>query len=178
VDLDPTDPTNHSVKGLWVFEALARSRAHVVEWGTPVRIRHVASGRYLAVDTGDAFLRVRTLARTHGVKNAPFFQIRKGTFPTLPSTLLFACSRAEKLPRQQVPAEECSSRITPHVAPLVYQNQVPKSSEVWYRTFLVDDATTDEDALEDGGLAYADPDALVFYIVRTHSDVHFRSRCA
>jgi dolichyl-phosphate-mannose--protein O-mannosyl transferase len=38
-------------KGLWCFERLSRRKAGPVLWDTAVRLRHVASGRYLAVDT-------------------------------------------------------------------------------------------------------------------------------
>jgi hypothetical protein len=38
-------------KGLWCFERISRRKAGPVLWDTAVRLRHVASGRYLAVDT-------------------------------------------------------------------------------------------------------------------------------
>jgi hypothetical protein len=49
--LDPTDPRNISSKSVWVFESLTRLSSSVVRRDTAVRIRHVPSGRYLAVDT-------------------------------------------------------------------------------------------------------------------------------
>lgn len=48
---DPTDPRNHTSKSIWTFEPVSRRRSSTVRWNTPVRIRHVPSGRYLAVDT-------------------------------------------------------------------------------------------------------------------------------
>jgi len=40
-----------SVKAIWCFEPIGRRYASTVKWDTPVRVRHVASGRYLAIDT-------------------------------------------------------------------------------------------------------------------------------
>lgn len=49
--IDPTDPRNFSAKAVWVFENVSRLTSTVVTADDPVRIRHVPSGRYLAVDT-------------------------------------------------------------------------------------------------------------------------------
>ena len=49
--VDPTDPRNFSAKAVWVFENVSRLTSTVVANEEPVRIRHVPSGRYLAVDT-------------------------------------------------------------------------------------------------------------------------------
>jgi len=48
---DPADPVHQFPKSLWCFEPPRRSSAASVSWGNAVRVRHVASGRYLAVDT-------------------------------------------------------------------------------------------------------------------------------
>jgi hypothetical protein len=51
-DPDPANPMNHLSKGVWCFEpALTRTVKTVVSWDTPVRLRHVPSGRYLALNT-------------------------------------------------------------------------------------------------------------------------------
>jgi hypothetical protein len=51
VNLDPTNPANQSAKGLWVLEpAGRRSVTHPAAWDGTVRVRHVGSGMYLAVD--------------------------------------------------------------------------------------------------------------------------------
>jgi hypothetical protein len=50
---DPTDPTHQIVKSVWCFETMKRSNSDVVSWDKQVRVRHVPSGRYLAVDTSE-----------------------------------------------------------------------------------------------------------------------------
>jgi hypothetical protein len=47
---DPTDPKNQSTKSVWSFEYVKRSQCAPIGWGLSVRVRHVPSGRYLAVD--------------------------------------------------------------------------------------------------------------------------------
>ena len=37
-------------KGVWAFEFKTRNAGGSIRWNTPLRIRHVPSGRYLAVD--------------------------------------------------------------------------------------------------------------------------------
>ena len=37
-------------KGVWAFEFKTRTAGGSIRWNTPLRIRHVPSGRYLAVD--------------------------------------------------------------------------------------------------------------------------------
>ena len=49
-DNDYNSPRNHSSKGVWTFELASRAMGDVISWETPVRIRHVNSGCYLAVD--------------------------------------------------------------------------------------------------------------------------------
>ena len=46
---DPANPKNQSAKGVWVFETKERSKGDYIWWSSPVRIRHYASGKYLAV---------------------------------------------------------------------------------------------------------------------------------
>ena len=48
---DPNDRTHHFPKSVWCFEPLTRRYSRTVAWRQPVRLRHLASGRYLAVDT-------------------------------------------------------------------------------------------------------------------------------
>ena len=48
-DKDPTNPANQSVKGLWSLELPRRDVSEPINWDTPVRLRHVGSGKYLAV---------------------------------------------------------------------------------------------------------------------------------
>ena len=48
-DPDPSNPLNQSSKGVWCFENTKRSSGSVVKWDHPVRIRHMPSGKYLAV---------------------------------------------------------------------------------------------------------------------------------
>jgi hypothetical protein len=48
---DPTDPLHQVPKSVWAFEPLRRTISEVVEWDGKIRVRHVPSGRYLAVDT-------------------------------------------------------------------------------------------------------------------------------
>jgi hypothetical protein len=50
-DPDPTDPAHRVAKAVWCFEPLDRLHADTVGWEQSVRIRHLASGRYLAVNT-------------------------------------------------------------------------------------------------------------------------------
>ena len=50
-DPDPTDPKNHFPKGVWCFEPRSRGTSGTVDWDKPIRVRHVPSGRYLAVNT-------------------------------------------------------------------------------------------------------------------------------
>ena len=50
-DSDPSDPHQHLPKALWCFEPLNRRSCTTIEWEHGVRVRHVPSGRYLAVDT-------------------------------------------------------------------------------------------------------------------------------
>eukprot|EP00615_Pteridomonas_danica_P005853 CAMPEP_0114339576 /NCGR_PEP_ID=MMETSP0101-20121206/7817_1 /TAXON_ID=38822 ORGANISM="Pteridomonas danica, Strain PT" /NCGR_SAMPLE_ID=MMETSP0101 /ASSEMBLY_ACC=CAM_ASM_000211 /LENGTH=2941 /DNA_ID=CAMNT_0001472581 /DNA_START=113 /DNA_END=8938 /DNA_ORIENTATION=+ len=47
---DPTNPANHSAKGLWSFEPLRRTTTVPTGWETAVRVRHVPSGMYLSVE--------------------------------------------------------------------------------------------------------------------------------
>ncbi len=47
----PYDPHNLLPKALWAFELPKRTTSGIVSWDTPLRIKHVTSGRYLAVDT-------------------------------------------------------------------------------------------------------------------------------
>lgn len=98
---DPTDPRNHVAKGLWAFERYRRSSASAVTWGEAVRIRHLPSGRYLAVDTSSPF----------------------------------------------------------------YTAPVSGAEVGWYRCYLVEDATTDIDLLEDGAFGgFADEEAMLFHV--------------
>lgn len=48
---DPSDPHNHYPKSIWCFEPQRRQVSTTVVWEQSVRVRHVPSGRYLAVDT-------------------------------------------------------------------------------------------------------------------------------
>ena len=48
---EPTDPAAHSAKQLFVFEPLSRSISTGVGWRMDVRVRHLGSGKYLAVST-------------------------------------------------------------------------------------------------------------------------------
>lgn len=57
---DPTDPEHQTPKSVWCFEPFNRTHAQLVGWDTKVRVRHVPSGRYLAVDTYNA---VRTTSK-------------------------------------------------------------------------------------------------------------------
>jgi hypothetical protein len=47
----PGDPTNHNSKQLWTFEPTKRTESGAVCWASPFRIRHVMSGKYLAINT-------------------------------------------------------------------------------------------------------------------------------
>ena len=48
---DPNLTHNASFKSVWCIESLDSSTSTVVEWGKSYRLRHVASGKYLAVET-------------------------------------------------------------------------------------------------------------------------------
>ena len=48
---EPADPANQNGKQLWCVEPLSRSVATVAGWAMDVRLRHVGSGKYLAVNT-------------------------------------------------------------------------------------------------------------------------------
>jgi hypothetical protein len=49
---DPTNPRNHTAKSCWSFEpADGGLRAHIIRFHEPVRIRHLASGKYLYVNS-------------------------------------------------------------------------------------------------------------------------------
>jgi hypothetical protein len=48
---DPSDPSNQNVKSLWCFEHESRAMLGPCSWEQPVRIRHVPSGKYLAINT-------------------------------------------------------------------------------------------------------------------------------
>lgn len=41
----------HSAKGIWALELVDRTTSSPVLWRSPLRLRHVASGKYLAVDS-------------------------------------------------------------------------------------------------------------------------------
>ncbi|GMI18059.1 hypothetical protein TrLO_g4475 [Triparma laevis f. longispina] len=46
----PSNPLNLSAKSMFIFEYKSRLSSGFVRWADPVRIRHVATGRYLGVD--------------------------------------------------------------------------------------------------------------------------------
>jgi len=48
---DAASPQNASFKSVWCFESLEENESTTVAWRKPYRLRHVASGKYLAVDT-------------------------------------------------------------------------------------------------------------------------------
>ena len=50
-EADPADPAHLFPKQVWCLEPVHRRVEGTVAWGHPVRVRHVPSGRYLAVDT-------------------------------------------------------------------------------------------------------------------------------
>ena len=48
---DAASPQNASFKSVWCFESMEEDESTTVAWRKPYRLRHVASGKYLAVDT-------------------------------------------------------------------------------------------------------------------------------
>jgi hypothetical protein len=46
-----SNPANFSAKAVWRFENVDRTRSSTVKWHSPLRLRHVASGKYLSVDS-------------------------------------------------------------------------------------------------------------------------------
>ena len=50
VNAQPNNPMNLSAKSMFIFEYHTRLISGFVRWNSPVRIRHVATGRYLYVD--------------------------------------------------------------------------------------------------------------------------------
>jgi hypothetical protein len=46
-----SNPANFSAKAVWCFENVDRTTASTVKWRTPLRLRHVPSGKYLSVDS-------------------------------------------------------------------------------------------------------------------------------
>ena len=48
---DVSNPNNLNVKSLWAFEYPDRSKGGAVKFNMPIRIRHLASGKYLSVNT-------------------------------------------------------------------------------------------------------------------------------
>ena len=50
----PSNPVNLSAKSMFIFEYKTRLVSGFVHWADPVRIRHVASGRYLYVNSTPA----------------------------------------------------------------------------------------------------------------------------
>jgi hypothetical protein len=48
---EPGEVKHHTAKQLWCVEPLVRCRTGPAKWGVPVRLRHVGSGKYLAVNT-------------------------------------------------------------------------------------------------------------------------------
>lgn len=114
---DPTNPENHSAKGLWCLELPRRSESVAVTWGASFRLRHVASGRYLMVDT----------AAGSGTSPSPgvqWFEARlvdevndssSSYHPVSPNALLFRVQSAERAAASLIPAAgECSVRIEHH----------------------------------------------------------------
>lgn len=53
---DPADPYNMSSKQIFAFELLSRGAGGILEWTSLVRIRHLASNKYLAVDTSNKWV--------------------------------------------------------------------------------------------------------------------------
>ena len=50
--VDPSDKNHHTAKSLWVIEpAHTRAARTSIPWDKPCRLRHLTSGKYLAVDT-------------------------------------------------------------------------------------------------------------------------------
>jgi hypothetical protein len=90
---DPTDPKHQVPKSVWCFEPLKRSTAQVVAWDSEIRVRHVPSGRYLAVDT-----LMPVSARIYSFFLTPniFSCFQYLTPSCLLCFLLFACSKGER----------------------------------------------------------------------------------
>ena len=61
---EPSDPRHHSAKQLWAVEYLDRRVAGAVVWHQDVRLRHVGSGKYLALNTDAVSRRRRQRARS------------------------------------------------------------------------------------------------------------------
>jgi len=114
---DPTNPENHSAKGLWCLELPSRSESVAVTWGASFRVRHVASGRYLMVDTA-------TGSGTSPSSGVHWFEARlvdevndssSSDHPVSPNALLFRVQSAERAAASLIPAAgECSVRIEHH----------------------------------------------------------------
>jgi hypothetical protein len=56
---DPADPKQQNAKGVWSVENVSRATDGRVGWNAPVRVRHVGSGKYLAVDASKPPLAVK-----------------------------------------------------------------------------------------------------------------------
>jgi len=113
---DPTNPENHSAKGLWCLELPRRSESVAVTWGASFRVRHVASGRYLMVDAA-------TGSGTSPSTGVQWFEARlvdevndssSSNHPVSPNALLFRVQSAERAAASLIPAGECSVRIEHH----------------------------------------------------------------
>jgi hypothetical protein len=52
-EANPSNPRHHNAKGVWQLEPLTRTTRKTVPWKSPVRIRHVPSGCYLAINTSE-----------------------------------------------------------------------------------------------------------------------------
>jgi hypothetical protein len=46
-----SNPANFSAKAVWRFESLDRTSSSPVKWSVPLRLKHVASNKYLSVDS-------------------------------------------------------------------------------------------------------------------------------
>jgi len=129
---DPMNPANHSAKGLWCFEPLQRTEVTTVGWSAPCRVRHVPSGKYLAVDTasplqvgeenGDAWYGTQLVDDALTPATEPYSDLAT---LVAPARMVFHISSAEKVTTDKLPRSDSSVRLEFHLPPLA--NGAPKT---------------------------------------------------
>jgi len=129
---DPMNPANHSAKGLWCFEPLQRTRVTTLGWSAPCRVRHLPSGKYLAVDTasplqvgadsGDAWYGTQLVDDALTPETEPYSDLAT---LVAPARMVFHVSSAEKVTTDKLPRSDSSVRLEFHLPPLA--NGAPKT---------------------------------------------------
>lgn len=128
-DPDPSNPSNHNAKGVWCFEPLHRSLQTVIPWNSPVRVRHMPSGLYLAVDNNKTLDINRHDSGSGGGGNEVWYstylvedatdsyqsEYADSSSLTHPENMIFYITSADRMYASHMPRGDISIRLEHHI---------------------------------------------------------------